>query len=54
MSVTNLQIAVKIEGADEAASKLQRVENAVGAVNLNIEVFPACLEAILWIKSTNE
>jgi hypothetical protein len=37
MSVTNLQIAVKIEGADEAASKLQRVENAADEVGKKSE-----------------
>lgn len=37
MSVTNLNIAVKIEGADEAASKLQRVENAADEVGKKSE-----------------
>ena len=37
MSVTNLQIAVKIEGADEAAGKLQRVENAAEKVGSKSE-----------------
>ena len=37
MSVTNLNIAVKIEGADEAAGKLQRVENAAEKVGSKSE-----------------
>jgi hypothetical protein len=37
MSVTNLQIAVKIEGADEAAGKLQKVEQAADEVGKKSE-----------------